>query len=511
MDTNTIFPEYVELGYFKEAIGSLERKVNGIDNAVAQRPLYYKQWLTPKFSPDFKYNEAYLDGARVKADFVSMDSPLPLKKRGSLGSTFGVIPKQGTARKLNETQVANIQSMEFHGAEKAQIAAELYDDLKACVEGIYDNNEFAFLKLFSEGQFAATDADNTGALIRVDAGYLDKNKFTASINWGSAGYKPVTDCKRVRKQAKGVKPRYAIMAEETYDLIRLSDEAKQIAAIFGGVAYTQVSQLITPNDDVFRAAFRAETKLEIIVVETDPIVSQKNGEDTDLDPFAKNVVVFTDTLQMGNMYYTPVPESRRNNTAKLMETAIVDTYIFAKKWGSTNPLTEWTAAEAFCFPVITAVQNKYHLQTDGATDDEQTEGNTTIEIDGVEYNRTDAITSLLNFGKPANEDNSDAELLAMYNSLSNANKIKFKAGFPVVDPTSLEFTNAADSTGKVIAVSGLSGTVTASSSAGFATATVSGTNVTVTVTANSGAARTAKVTITRGGKASTITVSQAGA
>ncbi len=78
-----------------------------------------------------------------------------------------------------------------------------------------------------------------------------------------------------------------------------------------------------------------------------------------------------------------------------------------------------------------------------------------------------------------------------------------------VSPKMLDFTKDADTTGKTITATA-TGSVTASSSESWATTSVSGKVVTVKVTANSGAARTAVVTVKADGKQATVSVYQAG-
>lgn len=85
-----------------------------------------------------------------------------------------------------------------------------------------------------------------------------------------------------------------------------------------------------------------------------------------------------------------------------------------------------------------------------------------------------------------------------------------KKPLPVCTPSALSFPKEADTTGKVIAVSGLTGAVTVSADQSWATPTVAGQSVTVKVTANTGAARTANVSITVNGSTNKILVSQAG-
>jgi hypothetical protein len=78
-----------------------------------------------------------------------------------------------------------------------------------------------------------------------------------------------------------------------------------------------------------------------------------------------------------------------------------------------------------------------------------------------------------------------------------------------VAPRTLAFAAAADTTGKPIVVT-TDGTVTASSDQTWLTTSVSGKTVTAKVTANTGAARSALVTVTMDGKYAKIPVTQEG-
>lgn len=78
-----------------------------------------------------------------------------------------------------------------------------------------------------------------------------------------------------------------------------------------------------------------------------------------------------------------------------------------------------------------------------------------------------------------------------------------------MNPTSLSFAKAADTTGKTITATA-TGAVTAQSSESWATVTVSEKVVTVKVAANSGKERKAYVTVLADDKAATVEVIQAG-
>jgi hypothetical protein len=93
---------------------------------------------------------------------------------------------------------------------------------------------------------------------------------------------------------------------------------------------------------------------------------------------------------------------------------------------------------------------------------------------------------------------------------SGAIRKPYIAGPLVVTPTSLSFTSAADATGKTITATA-TGTVTATSDSGWATVTVVGAVATVKVTENTGASRTANITINADGKTKIVACTQAAA
>ena len=503
----TRFPELTDK-FFPQLVEMLAKKING---EIADDPTtyYYKQWLTPRYSVDLKYGSKSVDTNVVVADVISMDSRLPVKSRGSMAQFYGDIPKQGLSFKKGERLLADIEIMKARGASDTEIASELFDDVKACLLGIADRTEAMFLELLSKGVTVVEENANEGTAIRAKAQYLDKNKFSAAIDWGQAGYKPISDIKRMTKAGRKSNLRYAIMSDTAYDLLISSQEAKDLVANGIGLLVTDQTRVPVPSSEVFNEAFRKETKLTIIVIDK-VLHYQKNGVSTPFEPFAANTVVLTPTLNLGRLVYGTLPEvnTLKNNPKTPINHEVVDNMILLKRYSETNPLVEITSAEAICMPVIDNVEHIYHLTTDGASEDSQTEGDSDFNYEGITYVKSDVIAALAELGVIVPSDITDADLLAEINKLSNANKNKLKKAFPSVDPLELSFTNAADSTGKIITVSS-SGTVTATSSAGFATATVTGNEVTITVSSNSGAARIAWITITQNGKSIKAKVSQA--
>ncbi len=167
------FIEYIQK-YFKGIVVSIVKLLNGKEEDAP--PSYrFKQMLTPKFSVDGKWQSIIGKYKNVKADLVAMDSPLPVKKRPSLGTASGDIPKSGMKKWLNENQMTNLQTLEALGNVE-EVKSELFDDTAACITGLYENNEYLFLFGLSSGTALVTEEENVGTAARLSYGYLPENK-----------------------------------------------------------------------------------------------------------------------------------------------------------------------------------------------------------------------------------------------------------------------------------------------------------------------------------------------
>lgn len=109
--------------YFAGVVLEVVEKINGTE--AAPSAYFHKRMLTPVFSTSGKWEAINADYGHVMADVVSMDSPLPLKKRDSQGGASGRIPKSGQKLWLNETQLTDLDTLIATGGTKAQIAEKI--------------------------------------------------------------------------------------------------------------------------------------------------------------------------------------------------------------------------------------------------------------------------------------------------------------------------------------------------------------------------------------------------
>lgn len=504
----SLFIEFVKK-YFKPLSNKYVEKINDIKNAPQY---FFKSMLRKSYSIDLKWESGSVNNSIVAADVVAMDSPLPLKKRGALRRASGDLPKLGMKFSKGERLLTDIQIMRAKGVSEAEIATKIFEDTPKCISGIYERLEDAFLTGLSEGVTLVPEENNVGTGIRVDFGFLDANKFGASKKWGNTGYMPLDDINRVisAAQENGHKIERIMIGKSAYNNLRNSEDAKVLVANFQRIVFANASVLKTPSRSAFNEAFQDEYDCELVVVDR-TIRVEKNGVQRKIKPFDTNKLVFLTSDVVGSLVYGTLAEE--GTPVAGVEYAKVDDYILISKYSKNDPLQEFTSSQALVLPVIENVDEIYVLDTQEAleVDSGETEGDTKITIWGLDYLKSEVITGLATVGVTVSSNATDASIINTINTLSAKKEATLKDAlvpYPEATPTTLTFTKDADTTGKVITVS-TAGTVTATSDESWCTVTVASKKVTAKVEANSGAERTATITVTQNSKSVTIAVTQA--
>jgi hypothetical protein len=502
------FADYVKK-WFKILTSTIVEKLNDSSNPVTYR---FKTMLKPTISADGKWDSVSVSRSIVAADIVDIDSPLPIKKRDAISRAGGEIPTIGIGMKKNAKLIQRIKYLEATGATETQIARMIFDDLSRVISGVYERLEMMFLQGLSTGFALAEDEENVGVGIRVDFGYRDSNRYGAAVKWGDNGYIPVSDIERVITKAgeKGDVITTVALDRVAYNQIRRSDEAKSLyAASIGN--FTGNNRII-PAPSQFDSIIADEYKIKFLVIDR-VIRVERDGKQKNVRPFAENTLVFLTTEQVGSLVYSILAEQDAEYKSKNVDYQIVDGFILAAKYTETNPLREFTNAQAIALPVIENVDSIYILNTQEAVEvsDGEVEGDAGITLYGVRYAKAAVIDALRSTGARTPYNISDGKLIERINALSDADEAAFRAaleGVLIVAPVELTFTAAADATGQPVTATA-SGTVTAVPDAAWLTATVSGNVITVKVTANAtGSARTANIAVAADGRQTAVAVTQ---
>ncbi|MDR0733801.1 MAG: hypothetical protein LBF08_07065 [Dysgonamonadaceae bacterium] len=104
----SLFVEFVKK-WFKSIAAGITEKVNDSKTPVTY---LFKGMLTPVLSYDNKWDSTIVSKSIVAADVVALDSPLPIKKRDSIRSTGGRLPKLGM--KMYKSESLLLMMLEYY-------------------------------------------------------------------------------------------------------------------------------------------------------------------------------------------------------------------------------------------------------------------------------------------------------------------------------------------------------------------------------------------------------------
>lgn len=431
MDTS-IFSEFIDQIWPKLNL-YVKEKTN---NSRKTLTYLHKQRLTPIYSPDQKWEGTSANTRFVAADMVAMDSPLPIKMRGSISKANGTLPKIGMTKKLNETDINNINimkaqlSMMPNGSaqakqKKRQILTKLANDGDACSVGIDERNELNYLYGISNGVVLIPadkdDKENTGLGLRVNYGYPASNIF---------GVQTVNDiCSDdidnllSKADAKGDTPAVAMISKSLLTKIRKTRWARQLAADFKEQVYTTETNLPVPSVKTFTDAFENEYGFGFIVVDRS-VLCEKNGVDTPTKPFNPNRIIFLpDASNDGSLVYGTLAEA--TNPVDGVNYSTIEEYKLISRYRVTDPaFAEITKGQALVLPVIENVESIYvlditvstPLDASDATDEGAVDEN--ITIDGKSYPKDTVVAVLASLGVTLRPGVKDATVIKRVNELS---------------------------------------------------------------------------------------------
>lgn len=347
--------------YFKGVVVRVTETING-KNAESSLTYMFKDMLRKEFSVSGKWESINTLNTRVSADFVAMDSSLPLKRRDSIGKASGDIAKSGMELWLNEKQLTELDAMIAQGVSDSDIIAKLFQDTSKVIGGVYELMEKAFLEGFSTGVTALDDTENVGTGVRLDFGYLDANKFGVAALWTDTASKPLDDLRRAIKKAKG-------------DGNTLTDVYMDDVTFEHFVATTQVRNYFAwslrftgenvpaPSLDDMNTALKKDNKYKLTIHVVDrTVINERNGVRTVSTPWSEGKVILTNSPQVGVLAYARLAEM--NHPVEGVSYQTVEDYILVSKFRQNRPsIAEFTTSQARAVPVICNVDQIYSVDS----------------------------------------------------------------------------------------------------------------------------------------------------
>lgn len=415
---------------FQPAITRFSETMNGLKG---DSPKYlFMQYLKKNFSVDLKWASLNGNGATVAADVVSLDSSLSLKKRDSMKTVEGDVPKIGMKKRKSEREMQDLQTLEATnkgGQRTSQILSKLFNDPLSVTRGVYERLEYMFLEGFSTGVTTHTDANNEGTAVRIDYGYNPENILGAETKWSDANATPISDINRIidRRSQKGRGTMYMFMDRTAWNNFKSKAEVRELYAASIGFNGANTP---TPNLEQANAALTSNMLPQIILIDRSVNI-EKNGIRTAVKPWANGAVVFTETLDIGDITWSTLVEA--NNPVKDVLYATADDYILVSTWHTNDPFSELTSSQALAVPVINDVEGITVLNSEEAADDAQTEGDSDFAYNGTDYTKASVVAGI-NAARAVDTDvpeattsQADSTLLKKINKLSEAGIALFEA------------------------------------------------------------------------------------
>lgn len=353
----SLYFEYTQK-YFPQLVASIVEKLNGKRQQTL--PYLYRQHLTNTFSADGRWASITAEYTRVAADVVSMDAELPLKSRDKVSTAEGQIPKLGMKLYMSEKQLKDLDNMLAQRLPAPQILQKMFADLPRCIEAVYERIEDMFLSELSTGVALATRSGGTG--VRVDMGFLEKNKFGyKGAAWTDAeNSTPLDDIQLVYDKALEDQNTITTAYLDDYT-IKLLGKSKQVREQFA------FNQGITTNGNVpvlsyeqVASVFLAKWQTRLVRVAR-TIKTELNGKKGTHNPWAKGHITFACYDNLGELYWTNTAEATRPVAGVSYETA--EQFILASRYSTNDPLREFTSSQAMVVPILNNVDAIYTLDS----------------------------------------------------------------------------------------------------------------------------------------------------
>lgn len=265
----------------------------------------------------------------------------------------GEIPKIAVKRVMDEnvrTEYDIAMAMAKGDAKAQQLISMWADDVIYCHDAVQARVECLALQTASLGEITLTTTNNYNVSTEVPITYpVIRSGYKGASPWSSpATAQPISvDFKQViaAGRAKGHYYKYAFMNTDTFAMFAQCNEVIKLCssyvATMAGVSLTP--SLETVNTTLKTIAFLFG--IQIIVIDQ---VIRQGRQVGGANPFADNVVLFSETLELGNTYSkTPVDMSIESPIIMRAMSGIV----CIKKFAEEEPISEITMGIANAMPV----------------------------------------------------------------------------------------------------------------------------------------------------------------
>lgn len=350
--------------------GLNEKDMTAVINTYDLKPFYYPTLfpLKENYTLTWKTLEAQ-SGLKIAADLVARGVSVDKKTREAIARLQGDIPKISVKRTKDDEQLNEYDIMIAMTSQNPDLRAivEFWaEDTQFCWTAVAARIEWMALTQISLGKIPITKDNNVSVISEYEVDYEipAARKKGTSLSWKNAQTaKPFQDFKAIVKAAKaeGISLKFAFMNLDTFADMAETAEVQKGCASFAANALS-IQQ--TPSVEQVNAAMAKLPYLrglQIVVIDQDITIELADGtRPFSGNPFADDVVMFSETKTLGNTYWKKPADA---NVTGSVSIKAINGHTLIKKFAEEEPLEEITMGIANAFPAWIASQRSYLLDT----------------------------------------------------------------------------------------------------------------------------------------------------
>lgn len=344
----------------------VEARVQGIDATQWHFGRYFPVERSIGFNWSTLENQVH--ARNVAADLHSDNASVIRKSRPIFQSAKGDIPLIAVGRDLDRSQLKDFQIALNLAKDKdvAKLVKYWGEDIDFCFNAVQAELEYIAWALFSNaGKLDFTTANNATFANEFALDYQVDEKLKVSTTKSFAGEDTdiVTELRTILEKMEDelyLNPRFIFMNKKQFRQIAMNEKVIKLCSPELRVATdtTRVPSLKVINEVLPNVPGFENIQFRVI----DQIITREdaNGNFTSGNPFADNRLVITETEKLGHTAYDILEEPANNAVLRT-----VRNHTIVKKYGTIEPVSETTIAQADAIPVLDVASRSVYVKTDG--------------------------------------------------------------------------------------------------------------------------------------------------
>ena len=185
---------------------------------------------------------------------------------------------------------------------------------------------------------------------------------------------------------------HVYVTKKFFNYMRNCQQSKLLTATFENQVVTSLAVLPVPSKRAFLEALTDEFGATFHIVDSVFKVENPDGSTTPVRPWAEANIIGLPSEVCGRLVYGTLAEE--TNPVPNVSYEKSGTHILVSKYSKTDPLEEFTAAQALCMPVIDGADAIYMLTADEAADGALKVTGENMENNTVEVAKTASTVTL---------------------------------------------------------------------------------------------------------------------